>query len=195
LNAKDYIRLKAKAAGGGRISMQLEGIDELESKLQRLPHRLRNKAMRRGITKAARVLVKEMKARVPSDTRALRRALTYVVKTPKNNGKARGYPYAILGPKSDHYTVTRKRGKWKAVQSRVRPSLYEHLVNAGAKPHQILTRNGKPLQKDIMHPGTPATNYRRSAVEAAKARVMQILADEVQHEINRMIAQKGIAKS
>ena len=118
-----------------------------------------------------------------------------MLKTPKKNGKARGYPYAILGPKSDYYTVTRRRGKWKPVQSRVRPALYEHLVNAGAKPHQIITRNGKPLTKDILHPGTQATNYRRSAVEAAKGRVMQILADEVQNEINRMIAQKGIANS
>jgi hypothetical protein len=185
--------MQAPKRAGGFISISVEGLTEINAKLERLPQRLRNRAARRGMTKAARILLREMKMNVPRESGALRRALKYVIKTPKRAGRATGYPYAILGPNKEHQTVTRRRGKWGKQTMRVRPAFYEHLVDGGARPHQIYNRNRKPMQKDILHPGVTPTNYRRRSIEAVRERCMSVLADEIQREINIMLAGRGLA--
>lgn len=178
---------------GGFISIKVEGLSEIDAKLQRLPQRLRNRAVRRGVTKAARILLREMKVNVPRESGALRRALKYVIKTPKSNRKATGYPYAILGPNKEYQTVTRRRGKWGTQTQRARPAFYEHLADAGAQPHQIVKRNGKVLRKDILHPGAKPSNYRRRSIQAVRERCMSVIAEEVQKEINLALAARGLA--
>jgi HK97 gp10 family phage protein len=201
MNKSQYMKLKAannrNSGGPARLSVMInvEGIEELEKRLEMIPEKLRKSTMRRAMNGAAKILLDEMKRNVPHESGALHKALTYVVRsklvggTKGRRGKAVGYPYAILGPDGEYYEAHRYKGRWKGqvVTQRARPALYEHLVDAGARPHQILKRGGKVMKKDILHPGAKPTNYRRRSVDSVKHKVMSFIFDTVDKAIFRQM--------
>lgn len=202
MSASQYKRLKtlhnqnvqpARTA----ITFNLEGVDQLEWRLEMLPEKLRKSVMRRAMDNGAKILLESMKQEVPAETVTLHRSLNYVIRSKivgsvkGKRGKAVGYPYAVFGPMAKfNREVLRSRGKWAGQVSRQNaiPANYEHLVDSGAKPHQQLVRKGKRLKKDILHPGAKPSNYRRRAVQAADAKVMQAVFNTIDRAIFKNLA-------
>lgn len=202
MSASQYKRLKTlhnKNVQPARtaITFNLEGVDQLEWRLEMLPEKLRKSVMRRAMDNGAKILLASMKQEVPAETVTLHRSLNYVIRSKivgsvkGKRGKAVGYPYAVFGPMAKfNREVLRSRGKWAGQVSRQNaiPTNYEHLVDSGAKPHQQLVRKGKRLKKDILHPGAKPSNYRRRAVQAANAKVMQAVFNTIDRAIFKNLA-------
>jgi hypothetical protein len=197
MSARQYNRLKTihnrnVTPSRTAITLKLEGVDQLAWRLEMLPEKLRKSVMRRAMDNGAKILLASMKQEVPSETVTLHRSLNYVIRSKTaggskgKRGRSVGYPYVVFGPMANfNREVLRSSGKWAGQVSRqnAMPNNYEHLVDGGAKPHQQFVRNGKRLKKDIMHPGSKPSNYRRRAVQAVDSKVMQAVFSTIDRAI------------
>lgn len=105
------------------LMMKVQGVDNLEKALQKLPRKIRMRYLRKALRAGGRPIVREARLRVPKRTRNLYRSIGTVVK--KERGELRAY------------VGTRRGGKrydgW-----------YGHLVEFGhggpkaARPHPFL---------------------------------------------------------
>ncbi len=129
----------------------------------------RNKIVRPTLAKAARVVVKDARKRVPKDTGALRRSLTSIIRTSKS-----GNLYAVVGPetgiKKDRKTGAKTKtafGKWLEKQGiENRPANYAHLVERG---HVAAGWNkGRAV---------PPHPFLKPALTASMAEIRQIIRD------------------
>ncbi|HUU90889.1 MAG TPA: HK97-gp10 family putative phage morphogenesis protein [Phycisphaerae bacterium] len=126
-------------------AITLIGDVELRRKFDSLAPKLQRKALRRAITKAARVTVKAAKAEAPSETKTLQKALGYRVFTfPKAAPTGVG---AVIGVKKDargkvqrfrRGVLRGKRGmriakKGETAAAYRNPEKYLHLIVLGTK--------------------------------------------------------------
>lgn len=145
------------------ISLKVEGLPVILGRLSQVKPAKMNQIVRKGLEKAARVIVKAVKAnlkpggRKPSgyDTGALRKSISFKVGTAKD-----GHTYAVVGPqravKRSHIyeggrkirtaTLTKFGGRLKGKQKGKDPANYAHLIEYG---HRIaaggtLTRIQRP---------------------------------------------------
>lgn len=127
------------------MGMEWIGYPEIAAKLRDMPYKLRQRAIRRGVTKAARVVAKEAKARVPSKvTGLLKSSIGFRVGTMKRTGEV----YAVVGPRRGYgqafnnlESLKRRRAKIRKAVRGVEmnganfrnPTRYAHLVEKGRK--------------------------------------------------------------
>ena len=105
------------------MSIELEGFDELQRKLDGLPAKVVKKVVRPAVTKAGRIVRKQMKADAPVEFGVLKKAFGSKVKTYSS-----GNIVAIVGARAEIVgQVTLPSGH---TQKRV-PANYAHLVELG----------------------------------------------------------------
>jgi HK97 gp10 family phage protein len=105
------------------MSIELDGFDQLQRKLDQLPDKLLKKVVRPAVTKSGRIVRKQMKANAPKEFGVLQKAFASKVKTYKA-----GNVVAIIGPKKNIVgTITHPSGR---IEKRV-PANYAHLVELG----------------------------------------------------------------
>jgi HK97 gp10 family phage protein len=135
----------------------IDGLKELNAKLKSLATKEANRITRRGITRMATVIRKEMRARAPKKTGFLRKNLAY--KITKDN---RGGFIGTVGPKDKAY--------------------YARFLEFGSAAHLIpgaTKRRLKALQikgqifTQVQHPGTRPKPFLRPAYEATKMRAVE----------------------
>jgi len=115
----------------------LLGGEELIRKFSQLPGKLQRKALRRGVSKAARVTVRAVKAEAPKETKLMAQAVGYRVYTFRDKSGVG----AVIGAKKDvrRGVVRRGRGRFRkarkteTAQSYRKPANYWHLVIRGTK--------------------------------------------------------------
>ena len=115
------------------LSVKIEGARELEKGLLRLANPRRRRAVvRSGVRAGSRVIIKAIKQRAPKETGRLKRALTQQVKWDSASGEMS----SRIGAKS------------KKVNSR-NAARYLHLVEQGARPHQIVPSTKMALRLGV----------------------------------------------
>ena len=148
-------------------SMTLTGDKRLQKNFAALPGRLQRKALRRGITKAARKIVRDAKSKVPVETGTLKMSLGYKQWTYRDKtgvgsvcGPRSGKQYerAVARNKSGRL---RKLKKGETGEQTRKPRKYAHLVE---------------LHKPYMRP----------AFEANKTQTVTTLGQEIRVEINKV---------
>lgn len=137
------------------FSAALEDLKKLEEKIQK-------KAMRRAVTKAARIVVKDLKTRVSKDTGTLRDSITYkVTKGRKNSVKA------VVGAAN-----IIKRGKGKTDEG---ASRYFHLSESeGLKGDGAKKESAKRVADKI-----------QASLNSTKGRVEGTIINEIQAELEK----------
>lgn len=106
------------------MTVKISGIPEIQKKFEALPAKMQRKLLRSAMTKVARIVVAEAKARVPVDTGELRKSI-------KVAGLAGGRGAGL---------AARGGGKAAPIGKRVRATTpYAHIIekgrkNAGAQP-------------------------------------------------------------
>ena len=130
----------------------LLGGAELIRKFGELPGKLQRKALRRGVTKAARRTVKQAKQEAPRETGLLRQSLgqrTYTLRDKSGVGAVVGVRKGTNKRSSKVGVVRSKRGgfrkarKGESATSYRNPEKYLHLVLLGtehSKPNNFLLR-------------------------------------------------------
>ncbi len=103
------------------IRVELQGLQEAISSLQGLKRSVRNRILKKAITKAVQPITKDAKARAPRRSGALRKSIYYKVVSYRRNGTVAG----VIGPRKGFARVL--DGK------RIDPVYYAHLVELGRK--------------------------------------------------------------
>ena len=127
----------------------LIGDKELVAKFAGLPLKLQKKALRRGVTKAGRLVAKEAKAEAPKETKLLSQAIASRPFTFRDKsgvgaviGVRRGFGKAVVRSKRGGFRKARKKEAGTAKAYR-KPEFYLHLVVLGtkhSKPNNFLLR-------------------------------------------------------
>lgn len=127
---------KYGGGGVGRGGMTLTGDKKLIAKFQALPMKLQRKGLRRGVTKAARGVVRAAKKECPKETKLLSQSLGLKAYTRRDKMGVG----AVIGVRKGYYRgVVRKRGgfrksrKSEAPTAFRNPEKYLHLVILGTK--------------------------------------------------------------
>lgn len=145
-------------------SMQLFGDKKLQKLLLTLPKRLQRKALRRGVTKGARLVARTAKQKTPRETGTLKKSIgirTYTSRGKESVG-------AVAGPRRGFKSPIRKKHGWaskKNGKAQYRdPTRYAHLVEFGTKHsaarpflrpafdalwHQVVTMVGSEVKVEI----------------------------------------------
>ena len=125
----------------------LIGDKELMAKFATLPDKLQRKALRRGVSKAARVTTKAAKAEAPSETKAMAKAVGYRIYTFRDKsgvgavigvkkdakGKPARFKRGVVRARRGGFRLARKGEQAEAWRN---PEKYLHLVLFG---HRIAT--------------------------------------------------------
>lgn len=139
--------------------VKLRGDKDLKKLLNKLPNRVHNKVSRAGITEAAKVYRKGMKARAPMDTGDLKKNLRYRIRRLR-----KGVYVGRAGPTTDaFYARFLEYGSSPHVISSYRTK------SGGVRDDSIrkkgMTINGK-VRKTVNHPGQTKKPFLRNAFEA-----------------------------
>jgi HK97 gp10 family phage protein len=149
------------------IKFDITGLKETKELLEQLPKRAFTKALRRGLTKGATPIRKDMKRRARKATGLLRRSIKTRVKTFSN-----GNVIALTGP-DRNVMETRTNSKGKEV--RHRPAFIAHLIEDG---------HGGP------HPA-PAFPFKQPAYEQTKDQAANIAKETIKEVIQQEAAKLG----
>lgn len=156
------------------IKAEIQGISELMKTLEKFPGAIQRRILRPALNAEGTRVLKEAKAKVPVDTKLLKKSLGKRTKTYKNGGVV-----VIVGPR--HGYKRQIGGVWK------NPTKYAHLVEYGVKPHFISARSNVASRKVIhakMHPGFagryPLTDAYKTALNGAAERMAVRMAAEVE---------------
>jgi HK97 gp10 family phage protein len=148
------------------VTGRIDGIEELQAKLQAIGPKFDRSVRREAIRKAANVVLKEARARVPVKSGKLKKALAVSI-TATNEGEG-----ARIGP---------RKGKGR----------YGHLVEKGVRPHVIRVRDKKVLAegrrvfgKQVNHPGVKARPYLEPALEAKRDEVKRVFIAEAKKALD-----------
>ncbi len=143
---------------------EIEGVERFLRILAKWKRGVRNRVLRKAITKAGRPLRKAVKRAAPKETGALRGSISLVVRvTHKAKG---GIVTGIIGPKKG-YTRPDPKGKGKR-GVRV-PTRYAHLVERGSKMGQRPQPFLNPTIRAMM--GTYKAIFTRELIAGMKQEV------------------------
>jgi HK97 gp10 family phage protein len=175
--------------------MSLNGVAGVLQALADIDKKVARKALKEAVKEAVKPVLKAARAKVPVDTRTLKKALGTKIKPYKNSLTVVG----IVGPRKD------KGGKDKSGKARVSkrkklvrtsasgrqyfrdPVKYAHLLEFGTRPHSLgkgdrLKRKGKKRKGKATqtrgaprHPGTQAQPFMRPALDQNKATCRRII--------------------
>jgi HK97 gp10 family phage protein len=165
------------------IRAWLSGVPKLVRKLAELDKKVCKKALRDGVNEATKPILKDARARVPVDTKLLKKALGRKVVSYRVGLSVVG----IVGVRKhmEGKKGQRKRGsKWRVKVGTdsagkpvyMDPIKYAHLVEFGTRPHAIAKgdrlarkgRKGKKVQLGGRHPGTKPHPFLRPAMDGGR---------------------------
>lgn len=153
-------------AEAGKI--QLKGVDQLIKEVDRLGGNIKT-AAGQALRAASRPIISAAKAGAVRRTGLLRKSLGVVVRRPR-----KGSPYAAIGPRRGFKVLNGKRYS--------DPAKYGHLVEGGAKRHEITVYDRDPnthkltgTKHKVMHPGAKAKPFLAPALSAAGPQAMVVL--------------------
>ena len=189
--------LRAKLDG---LAGMLGVLDDVEKKAAR-------KGIRRGITDGSRAVLQAARANVPEDTKSLKKALGYRVRSYRGGVSVVG----VVGARRDVKGDKKQRFRFK-VGERTKadgtkadvyavPANYVHLVEFGTQPHALgkgssllrvkrgrVTRRGAG-QHGAMHPGARPQPFLRPAYHSTKGQVTAAVVRRVGEEIDNLARQ------
>jgi len=166
------------------LQIHWEGVDDLVAFLAHLPARLRERAIRPAVDKAARLVARAIKG---AQKRRRTGMLSASIGT-KVTAKLNRPIYGVAGPRRSSYkprgSPFRLTARWRRSKERKRPGLakikptrYAHLIEKGHA-------KGKGKSAARAYP------FMRPAVQASRGGVAAILRGELTRQLNRF-AQKG----
>lgn len=182
------------------VKFEFEGVSELYRALKDADVKLAKKTMKKAITQGNKLILKDAKAFVPTQTKTLKKALGSKVKVMKGGGVVVG----IVGPRKDAKGKPPKYRRKVKVTTRYgmkemyrNPVKYAHLVEKGTRPHTLgkgSTLNRKtsrgtviPLvQRGNKHPGAVPKPFLRPALEKNRAQVRDVIADTLRQALNSL---------
>lgn len=103
------------------MKAEIKGVQEAARSLSRLEKAVRNKINRKAITKGSQVVNKDIKQKVPTDSKLLRKSLSYKVRTYRQSGVI----VSFIGPRLGFREMV--RGKMRD------PRYYAHIADRGRK--------------------------------------------------------------
>jgi HK97 gp10 family phage protein len=156
------------------IRAEITGIKELMQSLEKFTPAVQRKILRPALRAEGTRVLKEARAKVPVDTKLLKKSLGQRTKTYKN-----GRVVVIVGPRHGFKQVIKGVAK--------NPVRYAHLVEYGAKPHSISARSVIATRKMVagkLHPGFPGrlvlTRAYKTALNGAAERMAARMAQEIE---------------
>jgi len=163
------------------IRAEITGIKELMQSLEKFTPAVQRKILRPALRAEGTRVLKEARAKVPVDTKLLKKSLGQRTKTYKN-----GRVVVIVGPRHGFKQVIKGVAK--------NPVRYAHLVEYGAKPHYVWNAGYKAHAKSLstsrqanfrsMHPGFPGrlvlTRAYKTALNGAAERMTARMAQEIE---------------
>ena len=179
-----------------KLQFRLEGLEDLKLRLNSLPIALRNRIVRKAVTKGARIILKSAQSKVVERTGQLRKSLGVKVKTYRaapfagaNTKNAAGTTVAIIG--------ARKGFDIEVNGKKVNPTRYAHLVEFGTRPHalgefsKLAAKVGVVggYQHGRMHKGAEAKPFLRPAYDESKAAAMRAIVNGIKEGLFRHVAQ------
>lgn len=189
--------LIARDSGAAAIHIEWTGFEEVIALLRTLPDAVAKKALVRAINKCGRIVLANQQRLVPTETGALRDSLAMKFRTYPPRGEKFGARVAVIGPASKFERVPvrasslyGKGRKWRA-----KPAWYAHLVNNGARPHNMIkdgaiARIAKALSPSLRdrvnrhpHPGMKGVRFRERSVD--RAQLMEVIAKEIRDTVYR----------
>jgi len=138
------------------VQFDLKGFDQLKRQLRRMDSRTSTKFAKMATRKASKILLDDMKQRVPKRTGNLRRSLGLV-----NVRRSTPGAWLKVGARSG------KRLKYDG--------WYAHLVEFPTRAHSIKRKSGA----NIDHPGTKRQPFMRPAVDAKGKKVINHIGREL----------------
>ena len=172
------------------MSIEISGLHEFAVSLQALKKTGVRRVVRNAASAGGTVILKAIRrharARDKSDSGALGKSIIRVARTKRSTGVTSVY----IGP-SKAYEITDqvkdrrkgRRGKMRAVKRK--PRRYAHLLEFGAKPHEIrvVLKSGKTVT--FQHPGNPPEPFVRPGFDEAKAEAIEVFRQKVREGIEK----------
>lgn len=184
-----------------RRRTRVTGVGRIVRKLREITEAVGRRTMKNGVDEAAKRILKDARANVPTDTKLLKKALGKKLKVYKKRLVAVG----IVGPRKHMTGKKGSRTRTKKFQTRTDskgrevtqdPLKYAHLVEFGTRPHRLHKGASLDLRREAgretakfeaaglfehhpMHPGArpqpflrPAFDRNRSVAKALLARML-----------------------
>lgn len=163
------------------VSVQVEGLDEVQKRLRRLPERNQRHVMRPAVRRAGTVVAKVARRLAPKGTGlkpsgAPRTPLRKTIKSTSVKWYRKTNTFAVvLGPEKN-----------KAPHS--------HLVHDGTQPHEIVLTQPLVLGNTVLpagfvipHPGAKANPFMDRAAEASRGQTIAKLRTEILAGIEKQV--------
>lgn len=172
-----------------KIQVKLANLNQLQELVKDIERKHARKALKAGINEAASLVLRQVRANVPVDTKALRQAIGKKVKVYRNGGNV----VAIIGARKDapnkppKYRKSRRRRRYLKSKI-VNPKTYVHIVEFGSRPHAIGKKDSlrKKRQTGRLHPGSVAKPFMRPAWASSQEAAAAVVVRRVQQEINKL---------
>jgi len=170
-----------------KIEGKLYGEKELLHALKALPVKLQNKALRTGVTKAARLVVKAAKQTVVKDSGLLKRSLGHRVWMSRD-GMVIG---ATIGPRKGmgglvEKKQSKKRGKYMKAVGKKDITSGKAAMRAESMEYRDPTKYAHLVERGTKH--TAPRAFLRRAMSASSDVALGVMRAEVQKAINKLNA-------
>lgn len=132
----------------------IKGFEQISRKLKNIEKKAGNKVVRRGVSKMAQVVRKEMRRNAPRRSGKLNKELRYKVQRDRRGG------------------FTAKVGAFN-------DAFYAKFLEDGTKPHRIPKKNGGKVvingsvRQNASHPGTRGTKFLSKSFDKSRKRAIQ----------------------
>ena len=178
------------ASRPGIMRMDVRGVKDLQRALMGLKAALQRRVMRGAMSKASRVLVKEVKQKVVVETGTLKRSIGFKLFTGKSGADA-GTVMSKIGPRRGmaRKVALTKKGKLRAFSEKA-------AAKAGLDRAKMETRN-PTRYAHLVELGTahsPPKSFLRTAIDGSRDMVLGVLRAQIRIGIERE-ARKLAAKS
>lgn len=158
--------------------VSVTGLRDCMRRVAKLKRGVRNKLIRKAMSKSTQPLAKAAKSRAPKRFGLLQKSLGRKMKTYSKSGTV----VAIVGPRSGFQRPVPGRGK-NGKRRVANPLYYAHLVEKGTRPHSLgkgsRLRGKKARQSGAMHPGARPRPFLGPAWRAGRAKVESTFRNEL----------------
>lgn len=170
------------------IRTRLEGFDTLRARLGNFPDRMRNNILRGGARAAGAVLSKSLKNRLAGD--GLKTAAGSVRTSVRLMGGLRGNEVRGVVQYGGRYQRSLGRGEQR--RKVTRDAWYAHILEWGARAHEIKPRPGKKALQirgryvaKVKHPGIAARLYATHTAQRDMPAANRAFASYVERRVTR----------
>jgi HK97 gp10 family phage protein len=172
-----------------KVSTKIDAgeVADLVKTLMELDKKVARKALRKGLQEGAKLVLKDARSFVPTETKSLKKALGTKLKSFKSGAVI----VALVGPRKDAKGKPAKYRRRVLVKTKGggqremwrNPVKYAHLVEFGTRPHalvkgaRLIRKNGKggTHQRGVLHPGAKPSPFLRPALDKNKSWAKQAI--------------------